>query len=293
MNEFTRVSDYEEYLRLSAAFRASHGKTSGNLYMLPDEMKRYIELGRMYAYTDENGLYLLCDEGKYYQLHMSASGSCRNVPFPKDKPVVARIIYKDETESAFLAVSAFLEEAGFNRRDITVEMRLKPAELKPELSAGYEAARRFVERRGFSAFTADYSRKDEIDALRESALDPLHFRYETEEEEQREYNLGRFNCIADSEGRIIATHRYEVFGKRATGHVIAVEEKYRRMGLAPLLVYGFLTALAEEGVVQNVNCWVISDNEPSLQMHGRIGFKLTGKKSLQMVYNGLPENMRF
>lgn len=307
---FRKAGSIDELNAVTAEFKKIHGPVTGNMYLFPADLQRYIELGRLLFYTDDNSIYVLSDEEKYYQLYVTCRADGKPAEAPAEtageaaqrtahnegpfggnifedlgKPVVARIIYRREDDKNYLAVKEFLGSLGFCTRDVTVEMRMNLAAEKEQLIRNYELSKAFVKRRGFEEITADISYKPAIDRLREASLDPLHFRFETDEEEKAEYERGHFRCIIGKDGEVAATHRFEVFGSHATGHVIAAEEKYRRLGIAPLLVYGFLAELAKKGEVQNCNCFVVSDNEPSLGMHTRIGFRLTGKKSEQMVCN--------
>ena len=64
-----KVESFDMYKELKAAQKGGAGKLINNIYFMPNEIKRLIELNKLYYESREDGLYFYVDETDYLRLY--------------------------------------------------------------------------------------------------------------------------------------------------------------------------------------------------------------------------------
>lgn len=277
-----RSTEQFEYLVSEA--KRELPKLVTNCYLSADEISRYCKLGRIFYEKIDGGVFFYCDEETYYQTYFYFAGERKPLLDGKDRPVVIRLIHKEgKKPPATAQMEQFLLETGFVVRDVTLQICARPREDAKRIEKCLRTSLRFLERHGFKLFEPKEEHLEQILKLRDGVLDPLHFSYMTREEMLQGLQQGHFQCMIDPEGKICGTHTFDIIKGTAYGNIVVVEEKYRNLGIGPMLVYRFLH-LSNELNLPSCYGWIINDNFPSIEMHTKIGFRLTGKASTQLVH---------
>ena len=246
-----------------------------NMYCLPDEIERYIALGRMYVEKLDSGLAFFLDEETYYKLCLSVDAKV-SIQIPKvDRKVLCRSIYRENGLNELMnSIDAQLEKNGFARVGKAIQIQGNPEELllkKKSIERGIS----ILNRNGFCIRRADENMIDEIEKLIESTkyIRDFHSDYRTLEEKRENAVRGGYLCVVDKEEKLCAATVTWLKGSNADGDAIVVKDEYKRLGLAPVLCYERMKYLQECGV-KKFTGWVQTDNELSLRYHKSMEFQL-------------------
>lgn len=96
------------------------------------------------------------------------------------------------------------------------------------------------------------------------------------DEKIKDLEEGAYLCILNNENEICAASIAYIENGIAQGTAMAIEEKYKMNGFAPVLTYNRCKVLYEKGV-KYLQGWVLMDNYASLKYHKGIGYQFINK----------------
>ena len=272
MEKLTSLEQYYNYIKDS---KKRCRISFSNMYCLPDEIERYIALGRMYVEELDGGLAFFLDEETYYKLCLSIDANA-SIQIPKvDRKVLCRYIYRENGLSELMnGINTQLIKNGFARVGKAIQIQGNPEDLLSKKKS-IERGISILNRNGFYICRAGENMIDEIEKLIESTkhIQDFHSDYRTLEEKRENAVSGGYLCVVDKEEKLCAATVTWVKGSNANGDAIVVKDEYKRLGLAPVLCYERMKYLQEYGV-KKFTGWVQTDNELSLRYHKSMEFQL-------------------
>lgn len=258
-----------------------------NMYCMPNEIERYISLGRLYYIELESGTAFIMDEEKYYKLCLYIDSS---IPFSvpqMDRKILMRNIYREGLKNnSVQQTEKELIRNSFQKKGTSMQIQGNPADIL-EKKKNIERCVRIIERNGYRIVQADRSMLEGIEALLKEVpfVHDYHVDFKTMEEKQQNLEQGGYLCVVNKQDEICAATVTWVHGKVADGGAIAVREQFQRLGLAPAICYERLKRLQEQGV-ESLQGWVLSDNEASIRYHKSMGFEFMDRYADEWIREG-------
>ena len=271
-----RIEHIDAYKTLLRANKQRLGVVDTNCMLMTGDMVRYIEEGRLFTETFDDGMIVRIDEGVrdniYYYLRPGAQLPCLR----RDKCVLIEEMDNRGSRSAYLAgFEPRLTDAGFalSRLNLQVERTLS----KEHAASGAEAQLRDS---GFSlARPSGGEVPGDVLALWEAHLDPLDI-----PQDHLILHAGEsiVNVIDDSTGALAATIWWKHSGRSSECRHIVTSPAYLRRGLAGMLLNLWFDDAACHGVSRLLT-WINEANVPSLSLFTRYGFAQNGRISRQYL----------
>lgn len=269
-----KLNSFEEYKCLVNDVRTQVKRPFSNNYFLPQDIQRYIQLNRAYYQNTDNGIVFLFDEELYYRacLYMDAS---QPFELPNlDKKILIRNVYRAEKkESEMFLVERQLEKINFKMMGTTVQLRGE-AEVIFEKYKKFERFIKTMDKKGYRCYVAGESHFEKVEELlrQEKIIKDYHMDFLLPEEKEE----GAYLYLLDSKGEMCAASAATIKGSTAHGVGIAIDERYKLQGLAPILGYYRMKWLCDNGI-KYIQGWALIDNEESLRYHISSGYKMLDK----------------
>ena len=271
------LESYDEYTDMIREFREICKRPFSNLYCTPDDMKRYIQLGRVSYEKTANSIIFYFDEETYYRVCFYVDEKNKFTISPQNKKLLVRNVYKKKEKKENLrCVEEQLTELGFRNSGTTVGIHGEVQKLfqRCERIEKYEKA---LEKKGYRCIAADPSLFDEIDKIvvDSGVIKDYQIDYRTYEE-KKNLEKGSYLCRVDSNNQICAVSVCVIKDGVAKGVATAVKEEYKMQGLAPVLTYHRFKWLRDNGI-ESLQAWILTSNEPSLWYHESLGYTFLSK----------------
>lgn len=269
----------EEYRTLMKEFRAVCKKPFSNIYFMPDDIKRYIELRRISYKKDNNGIVFFFDESTHYGVYLYVDEKSRFEIPVRDRKLLVRNMYRTrEKNPALLNVQNRLQELGFKQQETLVRIQGDSQNIFSKCKI-IEKYVNEMEEKGYRCIAPDFSRFDEIEHIivESNIIKDYQMTYRTPDE-KRLLEEGTYLCIVNGSDEICAGGIVDV--DIAKGIVrdgaIAVKTEYKMKGLAPFLSYYRYKWLCDKNI-QTIQGWISIYNKPSLRYHRSLGYSIIEK----------------
>lgn len=272
-----KLRGIEEYKALLKEVKKEHKVTFSNLYFMPKDIERYINLGRVEYENNEAGVLFYFDEESYYRVCMYVEAGGTFSISRRDKKLLVRNIYrKKEQDDKLSEFEKYLERNQFDFVGTSFQIKGSVSEMWQNclrLEKYFFA----MEKKGFRCIEADYSHYKEIEnlILDSGIIKDYQMNYLTEQEKQMMIP-GSYLCILDKQDQICAASIAFIHDGVAQDGVIAVKEEYKMKGIAPMLTYQRCKWFCENKVDSAQN-WILIDNDASIRYHKSLGYEFTDK----------------
>lgn len=271
----------EEYKNLLKEFRTVCRRPFSNIYFMPEDLERYIDMGRASYEKEEYGIILFLDEDRYYRACLYVDEKQKFEIPARDKRILVRNIYRTRQKNDGLeAIRERLKILGFKQEGTSVQIQGNPNELLLNFKSIEKYAKE-MEKRGYWCIIPDFSRFKEIeDMIIESGIiKDYHIIYRTEEE-KKALTPGTYLCMVNNRYEICAASilNINLMEGICQDGIIVVQEKYKMKGFAPIMAYQRYKWLCNNNI-QNIQGWILTHNEPSLKYHKSLGFRFIDKYS--------------
>lgn len=281
-----KLNNIEEYTILYKQFRKEHKNLFSNLYMMPQDIERYISLGRAEYEMKEDGLFFYFDEESYYRLCMCVeTGKVFNIP-RRDKKILVRNLYrKNEQNEKLNNAERNLEKNGFDFVGTTFQIQGNTMELLQNCSR-LNKCFLSLEKRGFRCVEADYSQYKEIEELilDSNIIKDYQLPYHTEQEKQM-MSAGSYLCVINKQNQICAAAISDIKDGIVQNGAIAVKEEYKMLGIALLLTQQRLKWYQKHKIDLSQG-WILTNNDASISYNKRLGYQMTGKYANEWLLMG-------
>lgn len=279
-----RLQGVEEYIVLLKEAKKAHKSNYSNLYMMPEDIERYISLGRVEYEKKEDGLFLYFDEENYYKVCMCVeAGETFNIS-RRDKKILVRNIYRKNEQVQKLEIfEKELKKNGFDLAGTSFQIQGRAEDLLQKCSY-LDNYVRSMQKKGFFCIEADYSCYKEIEELilDSDIIKDYQMSYFTEHEKQM-LRQGTYLCVLNKYDQICAASICNVDNNGiARDGAIAVKEEYKMKGITPLLSYHRLK-WACENKIDLIQGWILTDNDASIKYHKGVGYQETGKYANEWI----------
>ncbi len=272
------LESYNEYKDMIRLLRKKCGRPFSNMYYTPEDMERYIRLGRVSYEETEGGIVFYFDEEKYDRVCLYVDEKEKLTIKARDKKILIKNVFrKGEKRENLLCVERQLETLGFTRQGTSVKIRGEVSKIFQKC----EGKKKFADalgKKGYRCVVADVSMFDEIEALILSSgiIKDYQLNYWTEEEKQKIMEEGSYLCMVDKEGKVCAAGACIVKGKTTKGVAAVVKEEYRLHGLIVALAYHRAKWLYENGY-EYCQGWILTNNEPSIRYYQSLGYEFVNE----------------
>ncbi len=268
------LNEYKELLR---EVKLETPKPFSNIYFLPGDIRRYIELQRATYEKEKHGVVFFFDEETHFRICFYVN---EKYPFeisPQNKKCMLRIVFhKGKKTSQILEVNRQLEKLGFKNKGTSVQFQGDSGLLL----SNCKSIERYIialEKKGYHCIIPDVSRYGEIDQLIKDSgiIKDYHLTYRTEEE-RKALLKGSYLCVVNKDHEICAASIAVVNGSVAQAEAAAVKEEYKMRGLAPVLSYQRYKWLCDNHI-KTMQGWILTHNKTSLNYHKSLGYCFTDK----------------
>ena len=218
-----------------------------NNYLTPDDYKAEIKEGRLYFEECDQNLWIYVKRDGFYHLYFYILNSEAELPKSEDK-LIAELPEK---------LMEFGEELGFVKLldRISLKREAQESEFEEIQKASEDDAKRVMEilKSSFDEKCGDLPNLSKIsDECRDGLI-----------------------MVTKTDGKISGVLRFETGKTSAKIKHLAVDAKFRGMGLSKTLVGGFLAS--QNG--KNISVWTGKDNIPAINLYKSFGFSEDKNKS--------------
>lgn len=282
-----KLESLAEYKNIINEFKSVCKRPFSNLYYMPNDIERYIELGRARYEKSESGIVFFFDEETYYRACLYANINEKISIDCQDKKVLVKNVYQEgKKRENLLCAERQLEELGFEKVGVSVKYQ---GEV-PQMFQSCKQMEKYVEvleRKGYHCRVPDASMIEEIETIifESDVIKDYQLDYWTNEEKKRGLENGFYLCIVNADNQICAAEICKLDDDISEGLALAVREKYRMHGLAPMIVYHRFSQLYHREI-KRMQGWILTDNEPSLRYHKSIGYKFTNEYADEWILRG-------
>lgn len=269
------LKDLETYGALISSIRKMGVKfTNNNLFA--DDIKRFIELGRIkYDYSDRCLIFIL-DEDKYYRLLLHIDPD-QPLDLPElDKPILIRTRFvKDKKKDGLLKLEDQIRRKGFALKDTNVFITLDSEPFRETYKRKYQRCKKILAYSNLRILRVDYSYYDQINTLLDSQdmIKYYHRPYRTEDEIKSAFENGDYVAIINENDEVLAytSGHFEAAKKQADAMI--VKEEYKLYGFASILFY-YCLAHASYGISKSS---LNLTNSASIKLHKSLGWKFSDR----------------
>lgn len=264
----------EQYNFLINDAKKKGGKFTNNSCLIED-VRRYIDLKRIYYVNGEAGLIFVIDEDSYYRLllHIDAD---KPLGLPKlEKPGLVFTWYaKDKKKPALLKVEEQLKKEGFVLETTQVDVKKDLTGMQDFYRKKYLRVEKILRNLNARVVEADYSHYGQICELLENQemIKYFQFPYQTEDEIKADFENGDYIAVVNDNGDVLAYSRSRWDGRKCYGYAMVVKEEYKLYGLAPLLSYRGWSR--RSGIRETT---IALDNDQSIKFHEGLGWTFTDR----------------
>ena len=272
-----KLESFDEYKNIIKDYRLVCKRPFSNVYFMPDDIKRYIELGRAGYERSESGIIFFFDEETYYRTCLYVNERGKFTISPQKKRVLIKNVYQQgEKDEKLLCAESRLAELGFKKIGTSVAIQGEPQKLFQRCKHMKKYAEA-LEKKGYRCIEAGFSLFEEIEAIivESGIIKDYQLNYRTDEEKQK-LERGSYLCMMKDEHQICAVSACIIEHDIAKGVAMAVKDNYKMHGLAPILTYYRLKWLCDHDI-NCINAWILTDNEPSLRYHQSLGYEFPNK----------------
>lgn len=272
-----KINNIEEYKNLVRQARQECKKYFSNNYFMPADVQRYINVGQAYYEPVGKGFLLILDEEKYYRVCLQVDTETEfTIPVLEKKTVIKNVYRRGREESCIEKIEANLRKLQFEKRGTDVQIR---GEVKTLYEKGCRLEKYVakMEAQGYRCVMADESCYEQIEAmvLDSKIIKDYQIDYRTQEEKSK-FQKGAYLCIFNNKNEMCAVNVCFIEGGLAYGEGVAIAEKFKMHGLAPILSYYRYKWLYENGI-EYIQAWILLGNEASLRYHESLGYKFVNK----------------
>ncbi len=268
-----KLESFDEYKNIIKDYRLICKRPFSNVYYMPNDIKRYIELGRVDYERSESGIIFLFDEETYYRACLYVNERDKFVISPQKKRVLIKNVYqKGKKEEKLLCTESRLTELGFKKVGTSVAIQGDSQKLVQRCKH-MEKYAEAMEKKGYRCIEADFSLFNEMEAIivDSGIIKDYQLNYRTDEE-KKNLERGSYLCMMKDEHQICAVSACIIEHGIGKGVAMTVKEKYKMRGLAPILTYYRFKWLCDHDI-NFIHAWILTDNEPSLRYHQSLGFE--------------------
>ena len=283
MSPMIPVDNLAQYKSLLAENKQRFAKVVSNCGLMPASFGSVIAEGRLTAKIYEKGLCVFVDEGGYYNLYFFWDLDSPMEDLPKDKPLLAEIMGNENWGRRPDMAEEKLLRSGFRRFKKNDQFVLQAEENRVLIEAEYQRRLARLEEIGIRIVPCSTSSlADQTIALWFSELDPTDIPQEHTRFPVREND--HVFCAINCEDEVVAAYWWRIEGKGSgEGRHIVTHRDYLRRGIGTaLLLCGQTDLLAHGG--RRMITWISDSNERSLLLHEHVGFRKTGKTSIQYIF---------
>ncbi len=271
------LETFDEYTGIIKECKSVHRNLFSNIYFMSDDIKNYIELGRLGYEKTEGGVIFFWDEELFYRACLYVNEKEKFIIRPQNKKILVRNIYKkEETEGRLQCIGQRLEELGFQKAGTTIGIQGDPRKIyqRCEPMGKYAAV---LEKKGYQCKEADFSMFQEIETmiLDSGIIKDYQMDYRTDEEKKK-LEKGSYLYLTNKDGQICAASLCVIKRGIAKVEGIAVKEDYKGRGLAPSLTYERFRWMRDKKI-RLVQGWILTSNVPSLRYHQSLGYEFINK----------------
>ncbi len=272
-----KLRSMEEYRNLIKEFRAVCRKPFSNIYLMPDDINRYIELHRVSYKKDNNGIVFFFDESTHYSVYLYVNEKSGFEVPTRDKKLLVRNMYRTmEKNPALLIVQNHLQELGFKHQETLVRIQGDSQNILSKCKI-IEKYIKEMEEKGYRCIAPDFSRFDEIERIiMDSGTIKEYQMIHRTPEEKRALEKGTYLCIVNSNDEICAGGVVDIAEGIAREGTVAVKTEYKMKGLAPILSYYRYKWLCDKNIPA-IQGWISVFNESSLRYHKSLGYSIMDK----------------
>lgn len=269
-----KVESLDRYKELLAETKEQCGRRLvTNSYMFLDEIRRYIDLGRLYYEKLENGIVFYSDEESHYRCYFYVNPAGTAKIEKKDKLLLAQLLYRKTKSTKELGMTEKLKEAGFFQRDIMDYITADPSYCIKKIEPLVKHIRRLLDENRLTFRTVLPSELDKVREFQNNMDNIPYYQivYHSPEEYECLIREGRLECVVDTEGNLCALHFFDVGNGKGDGWY-AIKKEYRgAYGIAMLFSYSGMKD-KEKSSLEKVCGWVLRDNVESIKYHKKLGY---------------------
>lgn len=268
-----KVKTIEQYEKLVADFKKKGHRIISNNYMFIDDIRRYINMKRLYYEELENGLVFYSDEETHYRCYFYID-SLRDMKISrKDKVLLTQILYRENRINKVQVLRDSLRESGFHLQDKMDYIVTEASTKMNKIERLVKYAEELLEE---NQLVFRSILPEELEQFREFQKNikniPFYqVPYYSAEEYMQAIKENRAQCIVDVKGSICAIHFFEYKNGNMLGWY-AIEEEYQKAyGIALLFTYS-TRQFAIQNHTRKIYGWVLKDNKESIKYHKKLGY---------------------
>lgn len=278
-----KVESLDRYKELLAETKEKCGRRLvTNSYMFLDEIRRYIDLGRLYYEKLENGIVFYSDEESHYRCYFHADlsgGTKRDKKIEKkDKLLLTQLLYRNERTAKESEMASWLEEVGFILKDTMDYIVEDRTANKKKIEPLVKHILRLLDE---SHLTFRTLLPNEVEQLLEfqkniDCIPYYQLSYHSPEEYGEAIRDGRLEGVLDLNGNLCAAHYFDAENGRIGGWYAIKKEYQKTYGIVMLFNYSAMK-YAEENNIGEEYGWVMRGNKESVKYHKKSGWIWEGR----------------
>lgn len=254
-----RINSYEEYRNLVKDFKKA--STYTNLFLLKEQIQEMVRTKKLFYMIQEGNLFLFKKESGCYRMFYYITNDKARKRLLLSDPVVAEYIYKDEQNFYKMNEIQFLLRIGFVLGRRSCRMVLKSSEF----------AHKGVQDKK-SNIVVSYVLKEDANKIFEmfwEVFDPLYAYLPRMDDLLKMIEKKEIMAAKDGEEIVGFLHFEMLRGGMHLWH-LAVDKKYRRMGVGSLLLDRYHSDFYKSANIFYV--WTDQANEAARNLYQQMGY---------------------
>lgn len=291
----TPVQSFEEYSALVKEAKSDRAhRPFTNCYMMPDEIKRLIQIKSFYRVKADDALVFVADEVGYYYMFLYVNLE-KELRLPQlDRQVLVEDVYyearRTEAQEKFENV---VKGAGFTFLN-TYQAIVDRPQIKPEKYwKSLHALEKSLAAEGKKIAVPRYNQLKAFEKIYRKEINRFVQKRYTRKERRRQADQELLHCVTDKKGEIYAIH---ISGVLHGGAIAARSDCHNNIYSSALVFYVnqyYYSGMPEDPEAQKefmrpkgVGGWIAVDNTPSWRLYKQIGLVANGKAMNQFVMPG-------
>lgn len=263
-----KFDSFEEYIDVTKKAQIAKMKNF-NCYLFPDEIKKLIQKGNLYYFSDDNTLEVIAKHGSYYKIYFYGTENFLFLNFDNDSlPIITDIAYSNTLKEKDLAFKEHLQMLGFKINSTSSRMRsdkinfdIKNTEFTIEKSQPKDV------QDILSIWEENFDITENLVYNKDEALE----------------NIDSIYVLKNKVGLIVGAMQIVLNSNSGMIQHVAIRKDFQHKGLGSILEAFYINHCKILGI-KTLLLYTLDSNVNAQNFHKKFGFDFDGKHNIQMIY---------
>lgn len=276
------IESLTQYKMLILQNRQRFAKVESNCFLMPNDVKRMIDEGRLKANIYEKGLYLFAEEKYFSKLYYFWDASSEFFRPPQGKTLLVEEMGSESWKKSVTESEEKLSRSGFRRYKRNLQFTVNMGERALAIERELPSRLAHLNEIGIRIIPCDTSFfAEQTVALWYKELDKTdipekHTQFMSCEDDH-------VVCTVNDKNEVVGAYWWRIEGKGSgEGRHIVTRQDHLRQGIGTALLLHSQKELLSRGISRMLT-WISASNEKSILLHKGVGFQKNGRFCIQYI----------